>query len=187
MFWTIVVVLFYTMHRFTGRTTRVAEDKCREECGWMDFASFPAWAVVTAPFILAEAPVLVLAPHSACHFTLHTHTHTQTQTSNPPEPCLIEVPATAHEICLYHLVAVKVLVWTTMSGPDPQTIKEKKDWEEASNVIVYVHVVNLTNPNVATSSFVVFWYLLPAAFIFYFLACLIPLCLFCLLQLFSGL
>lgn len=84
---------------------------------------------MTAPFILAEAPVLVLALHSACHFILHTRTHsrTHTHTENSPEPCFSEAPATAHEICLYHLVAVKVLVWTTVSASGPQSIKQKTE------------------------------------------------------------
>lgn len=55
-----------------------------------------------------------------------TRSHTHTQTSNLPEPCFSEAPATAHEICLYHLVAVKVLVWTTMSASDSQSVKMKK-------------------------------------------------------------
>lgn len=61
----------------------------------------------------------------------HTRSHTHTQMSNLPEPCFSEAPATAHEICLYHLVAVKVLVWTTMSASDSQSVKMKKKekWE----------------------------------------------------------
>lgn len=65
---------------------------------------------MTAPFILLEAPVLVLALHSACHF-IFTHT----QKSYPREPCFSEPPAAAHEICLCHFVAVKVLVGSQCS------------------------------------------------------------------------
>lgn len=51
----------------------------------MDFSSFfPPRAVVTAPFILAEAPVLVLALHSACHFISHTHTLAHTHIEVEP-------------------------------------------------------------------------------------------------------
>lgn len=93
---------------------------------------------MTAPFILAEAPVLVLALHSACHFILHTLTHTRTGThkSNPPELCFSKAPATAHEICLYHLVAVKVLVWTTVSALDPT----EKNRENKGLVMLCVHL-----------------------------------------------
>lgn len=59
----------------------------------------------------------------------HAHIHTHTYTSNPPELWFCEAPATAHEICLYHLVAVKVLVWTTVAVSDPQPIK-LKTWRE---------------------------------------------------------
>lgn len=74
-----------------------------------------------------------------------THTHTLTQKSNPPEPCFSEAPATAHEICLYHLVAVKVLVWTTVSASGPQSIKQKTegDKDRENRVIVMLYIRSL--------------------------------------------
>lgn len=78
---------------------------------------------MTAPFILDEALVLELALHSACHFILdtHTHAHTLIQKLHPFEPCLSEAPVTAHS-CLFHFVAVSVLVWIKVSASAPQSI-----------------------------------------------------------------
>lgn len=91
-----------------------------------DSSFHPGWGPSVSAGSALCLPLYLTNTHARPRTLTHTNTRTRQTLLNS---WFCKAPATAHEICLYHLVAVKVLVWTTVPASDPQPIKLKTQKE----------------------------------------------------------